>query len=164
MTRKGGKPRVAETKRILNRRASHDYFIHETLDCGIVLRGTEVKAARGGQVSLAESFARVEPATMELWLWQADFGRCASAPADRQHLAKERRKLLAHRREIRRLHDKTLAKGMTLVPLEMYFNERGLLKVKIGLASGKADYDKRQTLRKKTSDREIRQAMTRKRL
>ena len=150
--------------RVLNRKARHEYHIIETLEVGIVLRGTEVKAIRQGQCSIAEAFAQVEPKTNELWLHQMDIGAYSHAPADRQHAPKERRKLLAKRRQIERLYGLTSAKGTTLVPLSLYFNERGIVKVELAVAEGKRKGDKRETLKRKESDRAVRQAMTRRRI
>ncbi|QNN21091.1 SsrA-binding protein SmpB [Planctomycetales bacterium ZRK34] len=150
--------------RIANRKARHDYHIHESFECGIVLRGTEVKAIRNGRCSIAEAFARVEPTSRELWLYNMDIGTYDHAAADRQHEAKTRRKLLVHRRQIANLLTQTMSKGMTLVPLALYFNDRGLAKVELAIASGKGHGDKRETTKKREADREMRRAMTRKRI
>jgi SsrA-binding protein len=149
--------------RITNRRARHDYHIDETIECGIMLVGSEVKAIREGKVSLTGGFARVEP-DGQLWLCNVDIGHYGHAPVDRQHATLHRRKLLAHGREIRSLAQQTQAKGSTLVPLAMYFNERGLCKVQIGVARGKTHQDKRSTLKEKDARRAIERGMTRKRL
>ncbi|MEX2670477.1 MAG: SsrA-binding protein SmpB [Phycisphaeraceae bacterium] len=149
--------------RILNRKARYDYHIHESMECGLRLRGTEVKAIRQGQVSLAEAFARVEPETGELWLYNMDVGSYSHAPADTQHGAKDKRKLLARRKQIKELASKTTEKGYTLVPLTLYFNDRGFAKVELGIASGKGQADKRATIKKKEHDRDIRRALGRRR-
>lgn len=146
--------------RIVNRRALHDYHITEKLETGIVLTGSEVKSIRNAQVSLAEGYARVDPATMELYLHNVDIALYPHAGVN-QHAPKAPRKLLAHRREIEKLLGATTAKGTTLVPLAMYF-KNGRVKVEIGVGVGKRAYDKRQDIRKKTADREIRRGMTRK--
>lgn len=150
--------------RVENRRAYHDYHIHEKLECGIELMGTEVKALRGGRASLAGSFARVEPSG-ELFAYNVEIGAYENAPAAIQHEPKRPRKLLAKRRQIAELMTKTAAgSSTTLVPLAMYFNDRGFVKLEIGVATGKAAADKRQTIKKRESDRAIERAMTRKRI
>lgn len=153
-----------DSPRIENRKARHDYFIHESMECGIMLRGTEVKAIRAGRCSIAEAFARVEPRTMELWLYNMDVGTYDHAAAAMQHEAKAARKLLARRREIEKLETLTGSKGMTLIPLTLYFNSRGIAKIELGVASGKAHGDKRETTKKRDAQREMRRAMTRKKL
>ncbi len=147
--------------RIANRRAYHDYHIGEKFEVGIVLKGSEVKSIRNGQVSLAEGFAMIEPATMELWLHNVEIAPYTHAGPTNQHTPKRQRKLLARKREIRMIHDKHITKGVTLVPLAMYF-VRGKIKLEIGVGTGKKAYDKRQDMKKKDADREIRRSMSRK--
>jgi SsrA-binding protein len=149
------------TPRIVNRKARHDYHILDTLEVGIVLQGSEVKSVRQGQVSLAEGFARVEPNTNELMLYGVNIAPYAQATGSNGHDPIRPRKLLAHKREALRLLDKTTAKSSTLIPLEMYF-VRGRVKVKIGVAQGKKSHDKRQDMKTREADREMRRAMTRK--
>lgn len=158
------KPHADNAPRVVNRKAWHEYHIVEKMEVGIILRGTEVKAIRQGQCSIAEAFARVEPGTHELWLYQMDIGPYSHAPADRQHQPKDRRKLLARKNQIERLFGQTTSKGVTLVPLSLYFNERGIVKVELAVATGKTAGDKRQSLKKKETDRAVRQAMTRRRI
>jgi len=147
--------------KILNRRARFDYAISDTLECGIQLVGSEVKAIRHGKVSLAEGFATVEP-TMELLLRNVDVGQYSHAgPAG--HEGKRPRKLLAHKAQIRKLQGATSAKGVTLIPLAMYF-KHGKVKVEIGLATGKRQSDKRQDIKKREDERDMRRAMTRREL
>jgi len=147
--------------RIVNRRARHDYNIHESFEVGVVLRGSEVKSVRNGQVSLAEGFAKLETRPkLELWLYNVDIAPYPHAPPD-AHAPKRARKLLVHKHQLRKLAGETSSKGQTLVPLTMYF-VRGRAKVEIGLASGKQKADKRQDNKRKESDKEIRRAMTRK--
>lgn len=148
--------------RIVNRRASHDYHITEKIEVGIVLRGSEVKSIRQGQVSLAEGFAQVLPKTMELVLVNVDIATYPQA-GDNQHEPKRTRKLLAHKRQIAQLLGKTASKGTTLIPLAMYF-VRGMVKLDIGIAEGKRQSDKRQDMKKRDAEKQIRQAMTRKRI
>lgn len=150
------------TPRIVNRRAFHDYHIAEKLEVGIVLRGSEVKSIRKGQVSLAEGFAQVQPRTMELMLVNVDIAIYPQA-GENQHEPKRARKLLAHKRQIAELMGKTTSKGTTLIPLAMYF-VRGMVKVEIGVAQGKHQQDKRQDMKKRDADKQIRRAMTRKRI
>lgn len=147
--------------RIENRKASHQYSIDERLEVGIVLRGSEVKSVRLGQVSLAEGFARVEPATMELWLHGVNIALYPHAGGANGHEAAASRKLLAHKREIKRLFGLTSAKGTSLIPLCMYF-KGGRVKMEIGVGTGKKQHDKREDLKKKDASREIRRAMAKK--
>ncbi|WP_116597826.1 MULTISPECIES: SsrA-binding protein SmpB [Primorskyibacter] len=124
-----------------NRRARYDYAIEDDLEVGIILMGSEVKSLRTGQSNIAESYATVDDG--ELWLVNAYI-----APYDQAmfgHEDRRRRKLLASRRELARLWNETRRKGMTLVPLVMYFNHRGIVKLKIGIAKGKKNHDKRAT-------------------
>lgn len=153
-----------QTPRIVNRRARHDYHIHDTIECGIKLLGTEVKSVRNGQASIAEGFAQVDPKTHELWLINTEIALYSNAPAERQHEPKRKRKLLCHRRELNKLLTQTQAKGMTLVPMAMYFNSRGLIKIEIGLGSGKKHHDKREDIKKRDMKRDMQRAMTRKEL
>jgi len=148
--------------RIVNRRAFHDYHISEKLEVGIVLRGSEVKSVRGGKVSLAEGFAQVDPRTLELFLINVDIGAYEQA-GENQHEPKRWRKLLAHRRQIEQLQGKTSSKGTTLVPLAMYF-VRGMVKVEIGVGEGRRQQDKRQDMKKRDAEKEIRRALTRRKI
>ena len=159
------KPKKPNTSpRILNRRAKNDYHLGEKLECGIVLHGTEVKAIRDGRADLAQAFARIELATMELWLHEMDIGACAHAAADRQHLPKTKRKLLARRDQIQRLYGKLTDKGTSLIPTALYFNERGFAKIELTVASGKRKSDKRQSIKEKDDKRTIRQAIAKKKI
>ncbi len=124
-----------------NRRARYDYAIEDDLECGIILQGSEVKSLRENSANIAESYAAVEDG--ELWLVNSRI-----APYDRAMFGHEercRRKLLVNRKELARLWNATQRKGMTLVPLVMYFNHRGKVKLKIGIAKGKQNHDKRAT-------------------
>lgn len=150
------------TPRIVNRRARHEYHILETLETGIVLAGSEVKSVRQGQVSLAEGYARVDPVDMGLYLYDVDIASYSHAGPS-QHETKRHRRLLARRREIEKLHTSTGASGTTVIPLAMYFR-RGWIKVELGVARGKRQYDKRQDIRDRDAKARIRQAMARKRL
>ena len=145
--------------RIANRKAFHDYHISEKLEVGIVLMGSEVKSVRNSQVSLAEGFARVEPQTMELTLYNVNIAHYRQAGIN-QHDPIRPRKLLAHKRQIAKLHDLACSKGVTLVPLAMYFC-RGMVKVEIGVGTGKKSHDKRQDLKRRDANKEIRKGLTR---
>ena len=134
-----------------NRRARHDYHIHETFEAGIVLTGTEIKSLRGGRANLTDSYALIENG--ELFLISAHI-----SPYDQgnrfNHEPRRNRKLLMHKSEILRLLGKTREKGYTLVPLKIYLSH-GLAKVELALASGKDLYDKRQSAAEKDAKREV---------
>ena len=138
-----------------NRKARHDYHVLETWEVGIVLLGTEVKAIREGRVNLRDSYARVE--NEEVWLLNVHISPY-SHRGYAQHAELRQRKLLLHRPEIRKLVGRTAEKGLTLVPLELYFN-KGRVKVLLALAKGKQLHDKRETLRRREVDRETRAAV-----
>ena len=145
----------AQTSVAENRKAFHDYHLLETFEAGIVLLGTEVKAIREGRVNLRDSFARLEDG--EVFLYNVNISPYSHRGyADHEPL--RRRKLLLHRGEIRKLIGKTVEKGMTLVPVRMYF-KNGKVKVSVSLAKGKKDYDKRETVKKRDTDRETRAAV-----
>ena len=123
-----------------NRRARYDYAIEDDLECGVLLQGSEVKSLRVKSANVAESYAAVEDA--ELWLVNSYIAPYEQAKTW-GHEERRRRKLLVKRKELARLWSDTQRKGMTLVPLVMYFNHRGKVKMKIGIAKGKKNYDKR---------------------
>jgi SsrA-binding protein len=125
-----------------NRRARYDFAIEEDLECGIVLMGSEVKSLRTGQSNIAESYASVEQG--ELWLTNAHIARYDPAKAF-GHEERRRRKLLVKNKELARLWNATQREGMTIVPLVMYFNDKGRVKLKIAIAKGKKLHDKRAT-------------------
>jgi SsrA-binding protein len=148
---------MAEHENIaVNRKARHDYFIEETLEAGIVLTGSEVKSLRDGRCNLKDSFARVsrgEAFVTNIHISPYD-------PAHRQnHEPTRSRKLLLHRQEIDRLEGKLNQKGLTLVPLRIYFNARGRAKIELGLGRGKKHYDKRQTIKEREAKRETARAL-----
>ncbi|MAE63224.1 MAG: SsrA-binding protein [Phycisphaeraceae bacterium] len=147
--------------RIVNRRARHDYHVTAKLEVGLVLLGSEVKSIRQGQVSLAEGYARIEP-DQQLYLYDVDIGAYQHAAAG-AHEPKRRRKLLAHRKQIRELAAQTGTKGTTLVPLAIYF-VRGRAKLELGVGQGRRGHDKRRDMETKAHKHEMRKAMTRKRL
>ena len=148
---------MADRKSIaINRRARHDYFIEETYEAGIVLTGTEVKSLRSGKGNLQDSYALVKDNELMLL-------NCHISPYDFgnrfNHDPVRTRKLLMHREEIRRLFGKIREKGFTLVPLQLYFDERGRVKVEIALAKGKKLYDKRDDIAERDAKRNIDKAM-----
>ncbi len=144
--------------RITNRRALHDYFIEAKLECGIVLVGSEVKSLRNGKAQLHEAFARIEKG--KLILHNAHIDPYDKAAIVYNHEPTRDRILLVHKREIRKLQDETKERGTTLIPLSIYFKE-GRAKVELGVAKGKQQHDKRQTIKKKEADRELRRIMSR---
>jgi len=136
-----------------NRKARHNYFIEDSLEVGIMLEGSEVKSLREGKANIAESYASVEGG--ELWLINSyipPFSQAKSAMFS--HEERRRRKLLLHRRELARLAQAVGREGMTLVPLKLYFNDRGIAKLELGLAKGKKMADKRETEKKRDWNRE----------
>src|SRR5205809_598433 len=137
-----------------NRKAFHDFHLLETFEAGVVLLGTEVKAIREGRVNLRDSYARLEGG--EVYLFNVNISPY-SHRGYVDHEPLRRRKLLLKRDEIRKLIGKTVEKGMTLVPVRMYF-KNGRIKVAISLAKGKKDYDKRETIKRREIDRETRAA------
>jgi SsrA-binding protein len=138
-----------------NRKARHDYHILETYEAGVALLGTEVKAIREGRVNLRDSYARTDGG--EVWMVNVHIS-AYSHRGYADHAETRQRKLLLHRHEIRKLIGRTAEKGLTLVPLQMYF-KNGRVKVLVGLARGKQAHDKRETIRRREVDRETRTAM-----
>jgi SsrA-binding protein len=147
---------------IENRRARHDYAIEETLECGIELRGTEVKSVRHGHASLAEGWVLAEDEPPKLSLQNVHIAEYPPAGAHRQHEPNRPRRLLAHKREIRRLAVEIRARGASLVPLKMYFL-RGKVKLLVGLAIGRKKVDKRQAIAAKEARRDIERETSRRR-
>lgn len=143
--------------RITNRRALHDYFISAKLECGIQLQGSEVKSLRQGKAQLQDSFARIESG--ELILHNAHIDPYDKATLAWNHNPRRERKLLVHKREIRKLESELRERGITLIPLAIYFKS-GLAKVEIGVAKGKQHFDKRAAIKKKEMDRDLRRMMT----
>ena len=140
-----------------NRKARHNYHVLDTLECGIVLAGSEVKSLRAGGLSLDEAYGRVEGE--EVWLVGANIAEY-SYSHDLNHVPKRRRKLLMHRREIRKFAGQAFEKGLTLVPLKMYFKQ-GRAKVLMGICRGKQKHDKRTSIKERESRRDIDRAMRR---
>ncbi|CCO07559.1 SsrA-binding protein SmpB [Desulforamulus hydrothermalis] len=139
-----------------NRRARHEYHILETHEAGIALTGTEVKSLRAGRANLQDSFARVENGEMMLYNMHI-------SPYEQgnrfNHEPKRTRRLLMHKQEILRLYGKVREKGLALIPLKVYFNPRGRVKVELALAQGKKSYDKRQDIAARDAKREMDRAL-----
>jgi SsrA-binding protein len=138
-----------------NRKAFHDFHIVDSYEAGVVLQGTEVKAIREGNVNLRDSFGRVEAG--EVWIYNVHISPYSHRGYS-DHAPTRRRKLLLHRQEIKKLIGKTVERGMTLVPLRMYF-KNGRVKVALALAKGKQAHDKRDAIRKRETERETRAAV-----
>jgi SsrA-binding protein len=147
---------------IENRRARHDYFIEDTLECGLKLTGTEIKSVRKGQVSLAEGFVQAHDQPISLTLYSVHIAEYPPAGAANQHDPIRPRILLAQKREIRKLADRTRQKGTTLVPLKLYF-VKGRAKLLIGVGRGKQKSDKRQDIAQREHQRDMDRAMSRRR-
>ncbi|WP_022847384.1 MULTISPECIES: SsrA-binding protein SmpB [unclassified Desulfurobacterium] len=144
------------TPEIKNKKAFYDYEILEKYEAGIELKGTEVKSLREGKANLRDSFVRID--NNEAYLFNAYIAPYTHGNLF-NHEPTRRRKLLLHKREIKRLLGKSQEKGLTIVPLRMYFNKRGKVKVEIALAKGKKLYDKRETIKKREQEREAQKAL-----
>lgn len=155
MPRERGQKLVAS-----NKRARYDYFIDEVYEAGIVLSGTEVKSLREGKASLSDSYALVQEG--EIWLENAYIPELTQGSWT-NHFPRRRRKLLLGKKDISDLAARTRESGLTLVPISLYFKD-GFAKVEIGLARGKKSFDKRETLKKKDAEREIRRQTRQKEL
>jgi SsrA-binding protein len=139
----------------LNRKAYHDYHILDTLEAGIVLKGTEIKSIRDARVNIRDAYARVEGG--ELWLYNAHISKY-QAGGYFDHDPDRRRKLLLHRSQIDELSMETVKKGLTIVPVRLYL-KNGKAKVELGLAKGKRAFDKRETIAKRDADRVIERSL-----
>jgi SsrA-binding protein len=137
---------------IKNRSAYHEYFIEDKYDAGIVLAGTEVKSIRDGKVSFADSFCFFVKG--ELWVKNMHIAEYRFGTTN-NHLAVHDRKLLLTKRELRKLENKMKEKGFSIIPLRIFFNENGFAKMEIGLGKGKKHFDKRETLKKRDIEKEI---------
>jgi SsrA-binding protein len=151
MPREIGRKLIAQ-----NKRARHDFFIEDTYEAGLVLTGTEVKSLRAGKANLTDGYATVDGG--EAWLINVYIPEYSQGTWT-NHAARRTRKLLLHRKEIGKIHASLNERGLTLVPLAMYFKD-GKAKIEIGIARGKKDYDKRQTLREKQDNREMARALS----
>jgi len=134
-----------------NRRARHDYEILETFEAGLMLLGTEVKSLRMGAISISDAYAG--PKNGEMYLYNVHIGPYANAPKKLQHELKRPRKVLLKKKEIDKLLGAVKRDGQTIIPLSLYFNDRGILKMSLGLAKGKNTIDKRQTIKDRDWDR-----------
>ena len=141
---------------VTNRKAYHDYFIEEKFEAGIMLQGTEVKSLREGRVNLQDSYASVRGG-------EAYLHHCHISPYSHgnimNHEPLRTRKLLLHRKEINKLLVKTQQQGLTIIPLRIYFSKRGFAKVELGLAKGKKQHDRRETIKNREASREVERAM-----
>jgi SsrA-binding protein len=157
---KKAKPKdaVGDGRRVIaeNRKARHKFEVLDTLECGIMLVGSEVKSLREGKLSLDESYGRVRDG--EVWLIGCDIAEYAQA-SHYNHEPKRPRKLLVHRRELRKFAGLAHEKGLTLVPLTLYFNERGKAKLLLGLCRGRKLHDKRDVLKKAEAKRDLDRAI-----
>ncbi|NIM18765.1 MAG: SsrA-binding protein SmpB [Candidatus Latescibacteria bacterium] len=141
---------------VTNRKARHEYKIVESFEAGIALMGTEVKSLREGKANLRDSYASVRDGELIL------HGLHISAYSHTSHMdldPRRDRKLLVKKKEIKRLIGKVQEKGLTLIPLKIYFNDRGIAKVELALAKGKKEYDKRRAIAERDADRDLRRAM-----
>ena len=153
----GPKSEREQAQRVItdNRKAYHDYHVLDTWEAGVALLGTEVKSIREGNVNLRDSYARLENG--EIWLLNVHIGPYSHTGWD-THAERRQRKLLLHRDEIRKLTGRVVERGLTLVPLQLYFTN-GRVKVSLALVKGKQAHDKRETLRRREVDRETRAAV-----
>lgn len=156
-----GKGRTNEPT-IENRRARHEYHIGDTLECGIKLTGTEIKSVRAGQISLAEGYVRATEEPPSLILHSVHIAEYPNASPNQQHDPVRVRTLLAQKREIRKLAVQTRERGVTLVPLKVYF-VRGRAKLLVGVGVGKAKADKRHDIAKRDAQRDIDRALSQRR-
>jgi SsrA-binding protein len=150
MPRETGRKVIAQ-----NKRARHDYHVDDTFEAGLVLQGTEVKSLREGRASLVDGYATIEGG--EAWLLNVHIPEYSQGTWT-NHAARRKRKLLLHRKEIDKLAAKTKEGGLTIVPLQLYFKD-GRAKIEIGIARGKKDWDKRQSLAEQQAKREMARAL-----
>jgi len=154
--KEGGGVEKAKSKVVAqNRKARHDYFIIDTMECGIVLTGTEIKSVRAGNLNLKDSYASMERG--ELWLVGVHI-----SPYEKgsyyNHEPERNRKLLLNKHELTRLHGKTREKGLTLIPLSVYLKDGRRAKVELALAKGKTSYDKRDSIAERDAKRDMARA------
>jgi SsrA-binding protein len=143
----------------INRKAYHNYHVQETVEAGIVLKGSEIKSIRDGKVNLSDAYAK--PENGELWLYNSHIASYDAASYN-THEPIRPRKLLLHRKEINSLAGKVVQKGLTVVPLKLYI-KHGVAKLELGLAKGKKVYDKKEAIARRDADREMERAMKRRR-
>ncbi|RDX35401.1 SsrA-binding protein SmpB [Arcobacter sp. HD9-500m-PIT-SAG03] len=140
-----------------NKKAYHNYFIHDTYEAGLALKGSEVKAIRAGRVNIKDSFVRIIKA--EVFIFNMHITHLDTAHATYRPDENRDRKLLLHKKEIEKLFEKVSKDGMTIVPIKMYFNKRNILKMQIATGEGKKLYDKRNDLKQRTMQRETQMAL-----
>ena len=148
---------MEKSKKIIarNKKASHEYFILDTLECGIVLTGTEIKSIRMGKVSIQDAYCQVKNNTLNIYnmhIAKYDLGNIFN------HQETRDRVLLAHKKEIRKLAQKTVLEGLTIVPLTVYLST-GLVKIEIAICKGKKNYDKREDLKKEAIKKDVKKVM-----
>jgi SsrA-binding protein len=148
---------MSHSKEFKNRRAFFEYDVLEKVEAGIALKGSEVKAIRGGFLNLSDSYARLDGE--EVFLVNCHISEYKNAAAF-NHEPLRKRKLLLHRAEIRKLEKRVDEKGLTLVPIRIFFNARGIVKVELGICRGKQAHDKRQALKNRDAAREIRREIS----
>lgn len=146
-----GKPKTGVKTIARNKKARHEYHVLDTMEAGIVLQGTEVKSIRAGRVNFLDAYARVQQG--EMWLHSLHISPYSHGNRE-NHDPTRKRKLLLHAREILKLSQKVKEKGCTLIPLSIYLKS-GLIKIELGLCKGKQEYDKRRSLEKKDTRREM---------
>lgn len=139
-----------------NKKARHDYFVEDTYEAGIVLTGTEIKSARAGKVSIKESYAKFDGD--ELFVYGMNISPYEQGNRFNADPLRPK-KLLLHKQELRKLIGQITQKGLTIIPLNMYINEKGIAKMEIGVCRGKKTYDKREDIAKRDADRRMQQAM-----
>lgn len=142
-----------------NRKAGHDFFVLDRIECGIVLTGTEIKSVRAGSLNLKDSYAAIDKG--EVWLYGVHISPYDKASSFSKHAPERDRKLLLHKREIIRLRSKTREKGLTLVPLSIYIKDGRRAKVELALAQGKTAHDKRDAIAERDAKRDIARAFRR---
>jgi SsrA-binding protein len=142
---------------VKNRKAFHNFEVLEKVESGLALTGTEVKSLRQGKVSISESYARIKGG--ELFLINSHIAKYEPAH-NANHEPERPRKLLLHKRQLEKIEGKLTEKGLTLIPLSIYFNERGIAKLELGLCRGKRLYDKRETIRRREVERDIARQMS----
>ena len=154
----GGKKPAGPTVQIIseNRKAKFRYEILDSVECGIMLQGSEVKSLRDGKLSLDEAYIRVQ--ANDFWLVGADIAQYSNAGLW-NHDPRRPRRLLLHKAEFQKFAGRAHERGLTLVPLRMYFNERGIAKCVMGLVKGKKLHDKRETIKKRDTERGLQRAM-----
>jgi SsrA-binding protein len=139
-----------------NRKAFHEYEVLEQLECGVILYGSEVKSIRNGKIQIDDAYAVLK--NDEIWIVGINIGEYPQANL-MNHMPLRERKLLIHKREMLKLVLRMKDRGTTLVPTDVHFNERGIVKIMLGIAKGRREYDKREKLKKDTARKEISQAM-----